>query len=283
VTYIDPQFYADTGPAQDELDEQTAAYPGGDDPLAGLNPTPEERLAFLEALDEQDEEEWEAARAAEEALDDDGGDPEGPWRDQLDALAEIGDQVDASVADAAVTAAEDAEDAQWYSRRPSAEARAARALDRIGNGTYTTPAYFRGDPAAAAAARDPLGRYQAACGPLDEFARCSARFHTPDCHTTIESAAARGSVTEVEAWNDTLQGRAQPPGTDAGALGLANEPQPGDGVDVWADLLETGEPGVSAPGLHARLLHYMGEADPPAAQPRPGLPDVAAVREALGI
>ena len=58
---------------------------------------------------------------------------------------------------------------------------------------------------------------------------------------------------------------------------------PGDGTDVWADLLETGEPGVAAPGLHARLLHYMGEADAPAAQPDPGLPNIDAIRAELGI
>jgi hypothetical protein len=58
---------------------------------------------------------------------------------------------------------------------------------------------------------------------------------------------------------------------------------PGDGTDVWADLLETGEPGVAAPGPHARLLHYMGEADAPAAQPDPGLPNIDAIRAELGI
>ena len=66
-------------------------------------------------------------------------------------------------------------------------------------------------------------------------------------------------------------------------LGLASEPQPGDGTDLWADLLETGEPGVAAPGLHARLLHHMGEADPPARQLDPGTPDVSGLRAALGI
>ncbi|MFI5079491.1 MAG: hypothetical protein ACHQCE_00335 [Streptosporangiales bacterium] len=98
-----------------------------------------------------------------------------------------------------------------------------------------------------------------------------------------EEAASTGTAEEATAWGDTVRGYTSPGGQDASTLGLANEPQPGGGTDVWADLLETGEPGVAAPGLHARLLHYMGEADAPAAQPRPDLPDVAAVREALGI
>jgi hypothetical protein len=279
-------------------------YPGGD-PLEGLDATPEERLAFYEALGEEaleapggypgagapaadklayyearaadDDDEWAAATGGDPGGDDD--EPEGPWRDQLAALGAIGDQVDDHVTRAAVTAAEDSEDAAWYTTRPSAEDRAARALDRIGAGTYTTPEYFRGDPAAAAAAaRDPLGRYAAACGPLDDFARCSARFHTPACHTSIESAAARGSYEEAVAWNEAVAGHSQPPGV----LGLANEPQPGDGTDVWADLLETGEPGVAAPGLHARMMNYLGEADASAPPPREG-PDAAAIREALGI
>ena len=262
-------------------------YPGGD-PLEGLDPTDGERLAVYEALDEVDEAEWQeaVAAAAEEAAGDEDGLPEaGPWDDAAAKLGAIGEQVDGHVATAAAVAAEDAEDAEWFARRPSAEARAARALDRIAAGTYTPPAYFRGDPAAAAAARDPLGRYQAACGPLDEFARCSARYHTPDCHTSAESAAARGSATEAEAWRETLQGRAQPPGTDARALGLATPsgPEPGSGADTWADLLDSGEPGSAGPGLHARLMNYLGQADAPPPPPREDLPDTTVIRAALGI
>ena len=124
---------------------------------------------------------------------------------------------------------------------------------------------------------------QAACGPLDDFARCSARYHTPDCHTSVESAAARGSAEDATAWADTLQGRANPPGTDAGALGLANEPQPGDGVDVWADLLETGEPGSADPQLHDRVMNLLGEADAAPRERDPGLPDTMVIRAILGI
>jgi hypothetical protein len=167
-------------------------------------------------------------------------------------------------------------------RTPTDEARLARALPRIEAGTYTQDSYWRGDEAAAAAARDPLGRYQAACGPLDDFARCSARYHTPDCHTSIESAAARGSYEEVEAWNATLNGRTPAGGLDSGALGLANEPSPGDGSgDAWADLLDTSGP-RSYTDVRDRLMHEMALADQPAPPPREG-PDVSSIRAALGL
>lgn len=247
-------------------------YPGGD-PLEGLNPTDEERLAYYRALDE--------AEAEEAGIPYEAGEEEaGPGHDDVaEQLGAIGDQVDEHYAAEGQRIAEDI--VAGLDRRPSSEAILARAMPRIGAGTYTEGAFFRGDEAAAAAAaRDPLGRYAAACGPLDDFARCSARFHTPDCHTTIESAAARGDAVAVEAWNSTLQGRAQPPGTDARALGLANEPQPGDGTDVWAEMLEG--PARPEAELRALLVHQMGLADQPPPPPREG-PDVSSIREALGI
>lgn len=161
-------------------------------------------------------------------------------------------------------------------RRPSSEQILATAVRRIESGTYTEPEYFR-------PARDPTGRYASACSAPDEYGRCSGRYHSASCHVVTEEAAATGTTEEARAWQETLGNYTPPGGVDAGTLGLANEPMPGGGTDVWADLLETGEPGVAAPGLHAHLLHYMGEADAPAAQPRSDLPDVAAVREALGI
>jgi hypothetical protein len=266
VTELDPGFAADA------------------DPLAGLGATAGERIAFYQALDEQQAEEWADARAAAEDLgedlgDEDGGDGYGPWRDEAALLEEIGGQVDDHVTRAAVTAEQDSEDAVWYARRPSAEARAARALDRIGSGTYTTPEYYRGG-------RDTTGRYASACGEPDDFGRCSARFHSASCHVVTDEAAATGSAEEAEAWSATLTAYQQPPGV-AGAeeLGLANpaDPQPGTG-DMWADLIDpAGEPGSATPGLHARLLHYMGEADAPARPPRDDLPDVTGLREELGL
>lgn len=71
-------------------------YPGGEDMLAGLDPTPEERLEFLRVLDEVDAE--EAAGLDSDADPDpdlagDAGDY-GPWDDQLDDLTAIGETLD---------------------------------------------------------------------------------------------------------------------------------------------------------------------------------------------
>lgn len=251
-------------------------YPGGD-PLEGLNPTDEERLAYYRALDE--------AEAEEAGIPYEAGEEEaGPWDDVAEQLGAIGDQVDGHYALEGQRIAEDI--VAGLDRRPSDETRLARAMPRIEAGTYTEGAFFRGDEAAAAAmARDPIGRWQAVCGPIDDFGRCSSRYHTPDCHTTVESAAARGDSVAVEAWNDTLQGRAQPPGTDARSLGLATpSEQPGSGADAWADLLEgPGGPASADPRLHARVLHHMGMSEQLPPEPGEPLPNVSSIREALWI
>ena len=175
---------------------------------------------------------------------------------------------------AAAVAAEDDEDGQFFARRPSGEAKAAHALDRIGRGTYTEPAWFR-------PARDTEGMFAVSCGEaVDEFGRCASRYHQAGCHTLAESAAARGSAGEAAAWVDVLTGRANPPGTSASELGLANEPGPWDGTDLWSDLLQSGEP---HPGLHDQMMHQLGEAAQPEPEPRPDLPPVDAIRAALGI
>ena len=248
--------------------------PSGEEMLEGLDVTPEERFEFLRAVAETD---------AEEAGVPYGDEDDGPWHDgsEMDQLEAIGGQLDARRDLNGTRVGEDI--VAQLDRRPTDEARLARALPRIEAGTYTEDPYFRGDPAAAAAARDPLGRWQAACGPLDDFGRCAARYHDPDCHTTVESAAARGSYAEVEAWNATLAGRTPEGGVDAEALGLANEPRPGDGGDLWADLLEApGGPGSAGPGLHSRVLAYMGEIDAEPEPRGPG-PDTTAIRAALGL
>ena len=249
--------------------------------FADLDPTQEEMLEVLRVLDEVDAEEAGAGPDADLAGDGDELPEAGPWDDESGQLGAIGETLDARAGLDATRIGEDI--VAQLDRRPTDEARLARAMPRIEAGTYVEDAYWRGDPAAAAAAaRDPLGRYAAACGPLDDFARCSARYHTPDCHTTIESAAARSSYAEVEAWNETLAGRTPHAGIDAAALGLANEPHPGDGSgDAWADLLDTSGP-RSYPDLRAAMMHEMALADQPAPPPREG-PDTRAWREALGL
>jgi hypothetical protein len=42
------------------------------------------------------------------------------------------------------------------------------------------------------------------CGPLDEFGRCSSRFHSGSCYETSRQEAAVGSAESVEAWNRAL-------------------------------------------------------------------------------
>ena len=255
-------------------------YPGGD-PLAGLDATPEERLEFYRALDEVEAEE----RGVDLDAPPDYGDelPEaGPWDDTSAQLGAAGAALDARHELDGTRIGEDI--VAELDRRPTDEQRLARAMPRIEAGTYTQDSYWRGDETAAAAARDPLGRYAAACGPLDDFARCSARYHTPDCHTTTESAAARGSAGEATAWADTLAGRTPHAGIDASALGLANEPQPGDGLDAWADLITgPGGPGSADPELHARMLVQLGETDQLPDGPREPLPDTTVLRAILGI
>jgi hypothetical protein len=244
-------------------------YP--DDLLAGLDATPEERRALDEALADV---EWDEAVAASEAGED------GPWHDQAGGyggddqarLAAVGETVDDSYGRAAAVAAEDDEDEQWYARRPSGEDKLARAMGRIGRDSYTPPAYFR----AAPDARDPLGRYAAACGALDDYGRCASRFHAAGCHVITDEAASTSTAEAVEAWNDTLAGHTLPPGVDAEALGLASPstPEPWGVADAWSDLLSSGEPGDSS-RLRAWTLHQMGEADQPAPEPGPAAPTSA--------
>jgi hypothetical protein len=247
-------------------------YPNGDW-LADLDPTDEERLALLEALDEVEAEE---AAGLPSGGDDDDEPPEaGPWDDELGQLQAIGGQLDDSYARAAAVAAGDDEDREFYARRPLAEDKLSHALGRVADESYTPPAAFR-------PARDIGGRYAVACGPLDDLGQCGARYHAADCGTVTAGAAATGDATEAEEWNATLtsQPSALDVATAAQQLGLANEPQPGYGTDLWGDLLEP--PGGPDPGLHARVLAYMGEIDPEPEPREPG-PDVSAIRAALGL
>ena len=240
------------------------------DPLEGLDPTPEERLAFYEALDEV-----EAEEAAGLYGDDDDG--AGSWHDQLHA---IGESLDDAYGTSAAVAAEDEEDAEWLATRPSAEDRLARAISRIEAGTYTPPGFFRPP-------RDIGGGLALSCGEaLDDFGRCASRFHQAGCMTVTEGAAATGDATAAEAWNATLRG--MPSAVDVAAaaaeLGLATpaSPEPGYGLDMWADLLDTSDP-LSYPEIHAQVLAGMGEPGSPPPQVRGSGPDVSWLREALGL
>jgi len=244
--------------------------PGGPlgplDPLEGLDPTPEERLAFYEALDEV-----EAEEAAGLYGDDDDG--AGPWHDQLHA---IGESLDDAYATSAAVAAEDDEDAQWLATRPNDVDKMARAISRIEAGTYTPPGFFRPP-------RDIGGGLALSCGEaLDAFGRCASRYHQAGCSAVVASAAATGSATEAQAWRDTLNARQIDPDVLGLQLATPAIPEPGTGTDMWADLLETGEPS-SHQEIYAQVLAGMGEPGPPPPQVRGSGPDVRWLREALGL
>jgi hypothetical protein len=256
TTGVDPDFAYD-------------AYPQ-DDPLAGLGATAEERLAFYESLAEYEAEEWDEARAAEEEA----------YQEQMAQLAEIGDQVDDHVTSEAVRQAEDEADAEWLTTRPSVEDKIASSLGRAERGTLVPHPYFR-------PARDTEGMFSVSCGEaVDATGRCASRYHQAGCHTITEGAAATGSAEAAEAWRNMLLGYTPPPSVAGAAeeMGLASptDPQPGSGMDTWADILEP-EPGVADPRLHARLMHYLGEADAPPPEPRPDHPDTTALRAILGL
>ena len=120
----------------------------------------------------------------------------GPWDDS----AELSNVLDYSAAFSALDAAGEAE-AQRLGEdledqlavRPSFQVRWDRAMQRIGSGSYTTPAYYRQpEPETACHAH------------RDAYGRCGARFHSPLCIETARGEAATGSARAVEAWRAQL-------------------------------------------------------------------------------
>jgi hypothetical protein len=65
-------------------------------------------------------------------------------------------------------------------------------MGRVAEGSYVPGQLYR--PAAPSHG----------CGPLDEFGRCSSRFHSGSCYETSRQEAAVGSAESVEAWNRAL-------------------------------------------------------------------------------
>jgi len=191
--------------------------------FADLNPSLSDLADVLEAIDE--------AGAEESAgMLPDGGEDYGPWDDsaqlsagEYDAIGlagdfgELGELVDAAGHTEAQRIAEDAEDR--LARRPLMEDKIARALDRLSRGTYLPPPMYRD--------RDEAGQFAPnGCGPLDDFGRCSSRYHSGECFETVRSSAATGDYDAALAWRRALNR-----GTPAmAAMMLANamgEPEPG--------------------------------------------------------
>jgi hypothetical protein len=241
--------------------------------LDGLDPTPWEREMLRQTLAQVDD------PFADPRYDvDDDGDGTGPWHDAAGPLPDAGAALDDAYGAEAARLAEDEEDRASLAKRPSDEARLARALDRVGRGSYTPPGYFR-------PARDTGGRFGHMCGPLDPLGGCAARYHQPGCATLTLTDAPNGSYEDSESWNAVLRRHLPPPG-DA-RLSNPAEPGPGEphGQDFpsFDDLVDPlGEPGSADPGLHAEVLHSMGLADAPPRPLRPR-PDVSGLIEELGL
>jgi hypothetical protein len=270
-----------------------------EDMLEGLYPTDEERLAFYEALDEMDAEEaglpspygedYAGPWAGEPQP---GGDPElagdgedyGPWDDSYDgseaAYGRIAAASGAAYATAAQVAAEDAEDGAILMLRPSDEARLARARERIEAGTYLPPPSSR-------PARGSGGRFTSTCGEPDDLGYCTAQYHRHGCDVVTEGAAAAGTAEEAAAWRDTLL--RNPTSLDvtiaarAAGYALAGDPDPGEALGTWDDLLTGPVPGSADPELVSRVVAYMGLGG--SSGPRRPLPevDVSGWRQELGV
>jgi hypothetical protein len=233
--------------------------------LADVGATPAEAQHLREVLAEAEAE--EGYPEPEPAPD-----PYGPWDDFNAATAAM----DTAHALDAQRLAEDVTDG--LARRPSAEDRLQRAMRRIEAGTYTEPEQFRGDPAA----RDAYGHVASACGPLDEFSRCGARFHDPQCGAVIAAAAATGDAAEAEAWAAALRNR--PPDPDALPYS-AELAEPSGPEDTFSDLLSP-HASASPAAVHARMLAVLDgqdTADPGYAALPEQMPPVTGLRTALGL
>jgi hypothetical protein len=224
--------------------------------LEGLDDvTPYEREALREVLDEVDGGGWGSRPGP------------GPYGPGPGTLEETGAALDDAYGGEAARLAEDEADRAALAKRPNDEHKLARALDRIGDGTYTPAAYFR-------PAREPTGRWGYPCGPADDFGGCAARYHQPGCVTVMVTDGGHGSYEDAEAWNAVVRKHLPPPGSE---LGLATDY--GEVLDDWAGL-----PAAADPGLHARVLALMGEADaPPLPRPVGPAPDVSGLIEELGL
>jgi hypothetical protein len=201
-------------------------YPNGQG-LYDLEPTDAELDDLLEVLDEVEAEEALGGLPGEADLANDYG----PWDGYVDlsgGLERASAALDASMTTEAQRQAADLTDA--LERRPTFERRWARAIGRIGDGTYTPPAYYRpAEPETACNAH------------RDAYGRCGARFHSPLCLETARQEASTGSARAVEAWNvQLLSNQATSPVDLAAPTGLDRD---------WADLLGAD----SGPGVPADL------------------------------
>jgi hypothetical protein len=180
------------------------------DVFADLRPTEGELYALVDALGEV------ASEDPGGRWDPPPGEDDGPWDDEaalaaemdsamidlansgydLDQLAGINETIELSTTAEALRQAEDAEDA--LALRPKFEDKLARAIDRLSRGTYLPAGMY-------AQGRDASGQFAShGCGPLDDFGRCSSRYHAGECFETFRGEAATGTAAAIDAWRGTL-------------------------------------------------------------------------------
>jgi hypothetical protein len=165
--------------------------------FADLDPTPEELADLDEVLDEIELEE------AAGLLDEDDELPgEAPWQDQAAEFEALEATLDAQQGSEQLR--------HSYEGLPlprTSEERFAQAMGRVAEGSYTPgPMYRPPEPSHG-------------CGTLDDFGRCSARFHEATCMQADSSAAAVGGGEASGAWVRTLLGNQE----TASALAEASE------------------------------------------------------------
>jgi hypothetical protein len=204
-------------------------------PFADLDPSEAELDALDEAIREVDEDEIAYGPP-------DGED--GPWDDELAQLAGIRHSLDHDHAIAAQRAAEDLEDA--LARRPSSDARIARAFDRIEHGTYLPGPHNRPD-------RSADGQFAGrACGDgLDPVTGlCRSRYHAAGCLEVARAEASNGSHDAAEAWRATLRG------VTAGQRAATLSPDPPDpGVPAERGLIHGHD---APPAVGSSLAQELG-------------------------
>lgn len=108
---------------------------------------------------------------------------------------------------------------------------------------------------------------------MDDFGRCSARYHDRECHQVIEASAATSNADAVSAWNVTLASG----GPDPEAV-LLSVPEPWGGGDFWEDVFDSGGPD---PALRAQMMDILG-GEMPRGPARPRM-DLSAIKAALGL
>jgi hypothetical protein len=214
-------------------------HPNGSSAYADLGPT----QAELDTLDQVIQEVLAGELGALP-----GDDEDGPWHDQAALAGYASDRIDLAYASEQQRQAEDG-----LPLPRLAEDRIEILLSRASRGTYTPPPVFR-EPGPSHG-----------CGTVDEFGRCSARYHQGHCMETLRGSAATGDHTAARAWSQALLSNPSAAGVTLARADLQS----------WDDLLDpgTGPTDTETLAVMRRQLGITGKADlPPRADPAPAGP-----------